>query len=454
MSGFNITKRYAHFLFLLGTFSATQIRLIGSIGISEVVICLVAPFIFMTDYHVLRRDGFLTLTWLSIFVMMGCVVSCIVNATPFAGAIRGFATTYVMFSAIVVGHRLIRRCPMGIKWFYLGVAISAVINIFAFQTATELVIYGGGQTGIDAAEGIMSSPIFWIGRIQEWLFLPIRGWYLQTPTCVSILAPFFFAIYSALTSISGRAAAATTLLMSVFALLGGKRVSQLKTLSRNSYILLIVCSLGAMGIVSAYKKAATSGILGERALAKYEGQMKGRKTGNLLTLLMAGRVEFFVGAYACLKKPFVGYGPWAVDINGLYGEFVTKYGDAEDYAAYDKLRTWNLNHGNIRYSFIPAHSHVISFWLWYGIAGLIFWLYVLFQFARYFRKDLATVPQWFGPLGVFAAPFLWNFFFSPLGSRVPVGIFIVLIMMTRAVRMGSMQLPPEMIQEIELNAKR
>jgi len=207
MIGDKIAKQYGWYLFLLGTFSATQIRLIGSIGISEVIICLVAPFIFFADYHLLKRDGFLKLTWLSIFVMVGCVVSCIANSTPFAAAIRGFATTYVMFSAIVVGHRLIRRCPMGIKWFYLGAAISVVVNIFVFQTATELSIYGGGETGIDAAEGIMSSPIFWISRLQAWIFLPIRGWYLQTSVLYSFLTPIIFAVYAALTSVSGRSAA-------------------------------------------------------------------------------------------------------------------------------------------------------------------------------------------------------------------------------------------------------
>ena len=180
MVGNNIIKQYGYYLFLLGAFSATQVRLIGSIGISEIVICLAAPFIFISDYHLLRRDGFLAVSWLGLSVVAGCVIACVVNNTPFAAAIRGIATPYVLFSTIVIGHRLVRRCPMGIKWFYLGVAISVVVNVFVFQTATELSIYGGGETGIDAAEGIMSSPVFWISRIQEWIFLPIRGWYLQT----------------------------------------------------------------------------------------------------------------------------------------------------------------------------------------------------------------------------------------------------------------------------------
>ena len=448
----NIKKRYGWYLFLLGTFSATQIRLGGSIGISEIVICLIAPFVFVTDYHELRQDKMLKVTWLSILVMVGCVIACISNATPFDAAIRGFATTYVMFSALVVGHRLIRRCPTGVKWFYLGVAISVVINVFAFQSGTELSIYGGGETGLDAAEGIMRSPIFWIVRLQEWLFLPIRGWYLQTPIGYSIFAPVAFAMFSIFTSVSGRSAAATTLMMSFIVLCGGKKVSKLKSLSRSSGLLLILSAAAMVGISSVYKQAAKAGILGERALLKYEGQSKGRKKMGILAMLMAGRVEFFVGTYACLQKPLTGYGPWAIDKDGFYEDFIIKYGDSDDIAQFDKGKKWQERMGYRRVGRIPAHSHIVSFWLWYGIAGLIFWLYVLFHFMRYFKKDLATVPQWFGPVGVFAVPFLWNFFFSPLGSRVPTAIFIVLIMMTRAVRLGRFQLPPEMIQEIELKA--
>lgn len=447
------TRKYGFYLFLMGLFSLTQVRIIGSIGISEIVICLVSPFVFLADYHLLKRDGFLTVVWLSISVMVGCVVACIVNETPLPAGIRGFATTYVMFSAIIVGHRLIRMCPMGVKWFYLGVAFSVTVNIFIFQTATELSIYGGGMSGLDAAEGIMNSPIFWIGRIQEWIFLPLRGWYLTTPTIYSIFAPIAFAIFSILTSISGRSAAATTLMMAVIVILGGKKITHLRLLSRNSYLFLIVGFVFVSLISTSYKYMAKQGLLGEEALVKYEGQMKGRKDAGLLTMLMAGRVEFFVGGYACLRKPFVGYGPWAIDHEGLYESFIKKYGDADDYAAFDKIQRWNYRYGYLPRVFIPAHSFIISYWLWYGIAGMIFWLYVLFQYVRYFRKDLGTVPQWFGTLAVFAVPFLWNFFFSPLGARVPTAFFIVLIMMTRAIRWGSVCLPQEMLLEIERKSR-
>ena len=44
---------------------------------------------------------------------------------------------------------------------------------------------------------------------------------------------------------------------------------------------------------------------------------------------------------------------------------------------------------------IPAHAYITEFWLWYGVFGLLFWLYVIFVLARYLWQDCWAVPQWF-----------------------------------------------------------
>ena len=160
-------------------------------------------------------------------------------------------------------------------------------------------------------------------------------------------------------------------------------------------------------------------------------------------------MEFFVGAYACMQRPIVGYGPWAIDEDNYYGAFLEKYGTDDDYKNYIELEKWWQTAVGISWQrLIPGHSHIIGFWLWYGIFGLIFWLYVLSQVVRFLRKDVATVPQWFGFLAVSLPTFLWHVFFSPLTGRVATGMFLVALMMTRAIRMGRVQLPDEMLYEI------
>ena len=50
-------KQDAFWLFMIGCFSMTQIRLGAKIGISESGCLLAAPFLFLRDYPLYKRDG-------------------------------------------------------------------------------------------------------------------------------------------------------------------------------------------------------------------------------------------------------------------------------------------------------------------------------------------------------------------------------------------------------------
>ncbi len=442
------SKRASLFLFLLGTFSMTQIHVVGNIGISELVVFFLAPWIFVQDHRKLKLDGFMPAIVLSILMCIGCVISSIMNHTAMPNFLRGFAAPYTIFSVLVVGHRLVRESPGGHKWFALGMAMTVTINIFIFQRAVEADIWGQGGRGLEAIEGIMSGPLFWVNRLDAWINVPIRGWYLQAPTLYSLLAPIFMFFFAALTTASGRAAAATALGAAFLVVLAGKKRCQMDRLSRGFWFFVIISLVLIQALTSAYKAAATSGILGEKAQAKYERQMRGRKGGVLATLI-GGRLEFFVGTYAAFRRPIVGYGPWALDVYGYYDEFLAKYGTADDYEEYLRAQAYQQKVGHSFVRLLGAHSHIIGSWLKYGICGLFFWLYVLWVIIRYFRKDLSAVPQWFGLLAVSTPSFLWSVMFSPFGDRVWETMLVVFMLAAHAVRRGRIHLPFEMIKEIE-----
>ena len=446
--GYMNRRSASWFLFLLGTFSMTQIKVVGSIGISELVILVIAPYVFIQDYRILRHDGFLPIVWLSILTCFGCVVASVVNHTYFYNFLRGFAAPCMVFAILVVGHRLVRQSMDGYKWFCLGMALTWIINIFVFQRGVEAEGWAGGASGMEAVELIVSGPLFWISRLQHLLQVPISGWYLRTPLPYSILAPIFMFFFSALTTSSGRSAAVGAFGSVMLVILGGKKRAQMMRLSKNFWVLAISGFVAAQFLAFIYKQAATTGVMGEQARTKYERQVKDESKG-LLGILMGGRIEFFYGIYAASKKPIVGYGPWALDIYGYYGEFLAKYGYAEDYESYYKTKEFQRRSGHTYVRHLGAHSHIIGQWLQCGIFGLIFWIYVLCQIVRFFRRDLATVPQWYGMLAVVTPGLLWNIFFSPFSDRVSEVMFMVFILMARAVRLGRVQLPPEMIYEIE-----
>lgn len=442
------SRRASLYLFLLGAFSMTQIHIVGNIGISEFVVFCIAPFVYMQDREILRYDGFITAIRLALLACCGCIIASIVNKTPFYLFLKGFASPYAVFSILVVGHRLVRYSLNGYKWFCLGLAMTWIINIFIFQRGVEADAYAYGERGLSAVGGLMSGPLFWISRVKAILNAPIKGWYLKLPVPCSILALIFMFLFSALTSVSGRSAAAGTFGSILLIIFAGRSRARMKRVSANFWVLIVIMVLAANGLSMGYKIAAQSGWLGEEAFKKYEVQMKGRKEG-LLSTLMGGRMEFFSGLYTALQNPIIGYGHWAVDVNDYYFEFLSKYGTDEDMKEYLDTKKWLMQAGMDYQRNIMAHSHIIEGWLKHGIFGFLFWLYVVVQIGRYFRKDLATVPQWYGLLAVSMPTALWAIFFAPFGDRVGMTMMLVYLLMTRAIRLGRVLLPQDMVDEIK-----
>lgn len=443
------SRRASVCLFLLGAFSMTQIHLVGNLGISELIVFVIAPFVFVQDYRMLHHDGFMPVIWLSLLSCMGCLVGAYMNGTPIYNVIRGFATTYSTFAIIVVGHRLVRQSPRGFKWLCLGWGLTWIINIFVFQRAVEADVYGGGYRGVAAVEGIIAGPLFWINRLSHLLRIPVEGWYLTTPTAYSIVVPIFLFFFAAITSASGRSAAAAAFFSAMLVVLAGKSRMRMSRLSKQIWLLLIMGLFLAQGLAYAYKTSARHGLLGENAQKKYEMQMTERN-GGLLQTLMGGRLDFFVGAYSALHQPIVGYGPKPIDRKGYYRDFLTKYGTAQEVEDYQKYHQWAASMGYTVYDGLGGHSHIIGWWLEDGIFGFLFWCYVLFSIFRYFRYDLATVPQWYGMLAVSMPSMIWAIFFSPFGDRVQYMMILVYILMAKAIRLGRFHLPPDMICEMNM----
>lgn len=422
-----------------------KLQILASLSITESVIFVSAPFIIIREYRYMRRSGAVPLFILSLFLNIGCVIACVVNNTPSAFAMRGLAVTTLFSCSIIFGHCILRKDPAGFKWMFVGIAFSLVVSTFVFQSSVELSMYGSGVADI------MNGPLFWIQRLGAFIMIPTKGWYVHMPTFVNIGAPMFMAIFSIMSSSSGRAVAVTTLLFVMLVLLGGRKQSSMRRLSKHFISICIVGIIMCSTLYIAYKVSVSKGLLGEAALAKYEIQTRGES--GVLRLLLGGRADAFIGLLACRDKPITGWGPWAMDYGAMYrDEFMSKYGTVEDYEELQKLRAGGYLDKNI---LISAHSHITEFWLFYGIAGLVFILYVIFVLVRFLKDDAAVVPQWYGWLVCGIPSLMWHIFFSPFAERVTTALLLVACLMARAVRLGRFALPYEMMREIdELERKR
>ena len=432
-------------LFLLGVFSLTEIRLVGSAAISEWFIFVVAPFVFIKNYDLLKRDGFMPLLWLAIAVSVSNFISCLVNKVEWDFALRGMATNYSIFAIPVVMHNFLRKDLSGLKWFFVGGAISALISMFVFQKGSEIGL--ADRMGVEASEAILGNEFLWTARIGGWLSLPINAFYYSTPLVYSIFEPFLFSLYFLLASASGRSAALVGMCSSILILIGGKRRKNMARIKKHFFAMVAIAVVGFTIIKIGYVYTAKSGILGEEAQRKYVMQTRG--SDSALSIIMGGRSDFFMGLVAALEHPIWGYGPWPVDKDGFAERFFYEHADYEEILVHERMKILAAQNGVIRQGWIPTHSHLIGFWVWYGLAGLIFWLYVLrliFQVIRYWMN---AIPQWYGYLCVMLPSFVWAIFFSPYGRRVGTMTGVVCLLFVRAVATGKMRLPLSMLIEAE-----
>lgn len=400
-------KKGAFWLFLIGMFSMTQIKVGAKIGISEAVCCLVGPFLFLKNYIQYKRDGVILFFNLLLLWMVGAIISDLYNHSCIEQVIRGFTVPLTLFCVSVCVYHFLRKKPGNLKWILMGIAVSSVLSIFVFQR---------GLAGDMAAEGdisgaldrVMGYKLFWSNQVKTWCSLPVSGWYLALPRLV--LVPMLLLIAFANMSAGGRSAFAVSVFSLLIVLVGGRTVTSIKALKRYFPLIVLGCCLSAILLKVGYSYAAEHGYLNEVETIKYQKQTA-NGTG-FMSLIKSGRGDFFIGLDAALDKPIVGHGSQAMDYHGYEKEFVSRYGSDLERDIYMSLEM----QGYLRT--IKSHSHIICYWMWHGVSALIFWLYLLWLLVVTFQKRLHYIPEWFGYLALSIPAFAWDFFFSPLGLRV------------------------------------
>lgn len=400
-------KRDAFWLFMIGCFSMTQLKLGAKIGISEAGCLLTMPFIFMRDYVSYRRDGVSLYFKLALFWIVGALFSDFYNHSFFEQVIRGFSVPLLIFSVSVCIYHFLRRNPSNLKWLLLGIAVSSVISIFVFQRGKGGDLAAEGRVA-EAVEAVVGYKLFWANMAMTWLLLPVQAFYLQTPRLYVVVSMLAVAFINA--TVGGRSAFAVSMLAFLLVMIGGKNIATMRRIRRYLPGLVLLLIVFAFAIKGAYSFAATHGYLSEEETVKYQRQTA--KGSDIKSLLIAGRGDFFIGLLAALDKPLIGHGSQAFDTYGYEEEYLARYGTDQEQLDYMKARVM----GRLRT--IRAHSHVICYWMWHGVAGLLFWVYVFYLVIQTVHKRMDLMPEWFGFLAISLSAFLWDYFFSPFGQRV------------------------------------
>lgn len=416
------SKMDAFWLFLIACFSMTQIRLGAKIGISEIFMVLLAPFLYFKNLRYYRSDGMLTMLNLLLLWILGALFADWYNdAVPFQYW-RGFSVPVMIFSTVVCIYNFLRRDIRNFKWIIFGLACSTVISTFVFQRGAAGDLAAEGDIS-GAIERVMSYKLFWLLMIQTWVLLPIQVFYMKLPFIISLTSVLFASLIAALSG--GRSAMLVSLMSFMLIFFARRSVQSMGSIKRYLVFILIILSLVGVGVKYAYKYAFAEGMLNETETAKYERQTS--TSDSILGLLMSGRSAFFIGLRAIIDKPIIGHGSWALDDNGYAAEFLNKYG-----SDLDRLQIARAQR-EAAMTIIPSHSHIVCYWLWHGISGFLFWAYVIFLAARTFSKNLHIIPEMFGYWAVVLPAFFWDVFFSPFGLRTGECAMFVLMVLTNKI---------------------
>lgn len=409
-------------LFLLGLFSQTQIMVIGSIGIAELVMFVIGPFFLIREWPLLRQKKFTPFLWLLILMFVSGVISNQYNGTPFGNTIRGLATPYSFLMGVAVFHHFLKSDIKKTRWFFIGLAISTIVSVFVFQRGANRFSGGYEVSAMEAMERKMNYSLFWLQQFISALSMPVNAFYLELPKAYPVAVTVFLLFYGFVQS-NNR----SSLLMfggSLFLILvGGKKARAMQFFKRNFFLIVVGVVLAAPLANFMYKRMASSGVLGEAALKKYELQVN-EKSGILQTLV-GGRSEFFIGLSACLDQPIMGFGAWPEDTQGYSIRFFAKYGMLEKDMEWLQ---WSMEHGRI---LLPAHSWIVQSWLWFGIGGLVWALYVGKLILGTLKNHLDAIPHLYGYFALVLPANIWNWLFSPIGGRTSLAFFFTLCLFAR-----------------------
>lgn len=384
MRHYNLIQKNTYvtlFIAIISLSITIRINVVGILTLSDVILIAIFPIVFFRswpDFVEVKKFYLFASIWI-----LGCIVTDIYRQSQFDDYIRGMAMILffiINFSSIsAICNWKIERIVFFILMLYVASAISVYYGVSIESK--------GGFFG-DAWKfgyGISFTVIVFI--ISAFL---MKQNYLRI---IGIILPFL--AMSINLYLNARSLAGITAIAAVSnAMVGrpGKVTSPVKV-----FFVLSICAIGGYLLIQVYKYLAGSGFMGEAAQLKYMLQ-----SNSNLNIILSGRSEVLASVEAIKDSPIFGHGSWARDKKyfELMVVAIEKAGGARNYLVDD---------------LIPSHSHIFGAWVQHGIAGALFWFWVMILSIMAFYRSISKPSFLSGFTAFVSMTMLWNVFFSPFG---------------------------------------
>jgi hypothetical protein len=396
--------RWRRNAFISGFCAHLFVKLIGYMSFLEVYFLASAPFkVRELLASAGRNPTMIIFTLLWVMWCIATVAADIVNQNRFDLMARGIARSFFHGFLVLSFFRIWLPNHRKIEYFLAGYPFSLLLSRYIFRDGSETV---REMFGTELDWNWKSETNYYVSAA---LFALTARYYRRSPLGVAGLCAITGVINMAMGSRSG---GISQVLAAGLMLVFSGRVNAQNTLAellrQRRQVFSRIMLGGAMALAvtgigyQTFGYAAREGILGQAERKKLEDQEN--VSGGVL---VGGRFGFFVGLWAVAHKPILGHGSWPLDVYGYTLQTADYLGaDSRDIRLAAKRIHW-----------IPAHSAIIGGWVEHGIAGFLFWLFVLYLLIVNFPRAAVVFPEYAGLYALIASGFGWSIFFSPGGHR-------------------------------------
>jgi hypothetical protein len=391
------------FSFALPFLQFVQIQAVGVLLASDIIVLAALPIAILRHPERLRQKPMPTILALGAFWLVSQAVTDVVRHSAPEDYLRGWSKIVLVLVNLTVLWLVVTRSRRRLLLYGFGVVLGGTLTLYF--SPSDQMIDSPWKFGLSFPLTLLV--VLYVARSE-------RGPYLRIGLPLAIL----MVVHSFANTRSLALICLLTVIFSLFQKSSANKPARMGGLR----LALLAATVGVcvLGFVELYSHYAQQGLFGEYAQQKLEAQNSGE--GGLL---LGGRGEILASGQAVLDSPFLGHGSWAQDPT-----YVTILKEARAAMGYKTFQS-----GPNKDYFIPAHSHILGAWVEGGLAGGIFWLYILIYAVVSLLRVSGREPLL--PFFAFSGFLLiWNILFSPISPdrRFVTPYFIVGMILLRSFR--------------------
>jgi hypothetical protein len=371
------------FSFVVPAVLFVQVQAAGVVSASDLVLMAVLPIAVLRHPERLRQKPVPAILLLGFLWLVAQIVTDLLRDSAPEDYVRGWSKIFLLLVNFTVVWVVAGRTRRRFVLYGIGLAVGTILSVYMHPAADAVIDPWKFGLGIPTTLLV----VMWTAHFSKYRYVGV----LLPLTALAIVHSFQ----------NVRSVALITFITAIYSLSQMSHTSNEGRVRRSHLVVLgltVICGIWAFTWV--YSHYVEKGVFGEYAQRKLAVQQNGE--GGLL---LGGRSEILASGQAIIDSPLLGHGSWARD--PTYAAILAEKRAELGYKDVD-------GPGGKKDDLIPTHSYIFGAWVDAGVAGALFWLFVLAYTIQALVKVSGSEPLL--PLFAFSGFLLvWDILFSPLG---------------------------------------